>query len=297
MEFDLEIIRSLIFVPGNRINMIEKALDFNADIIMYDLEDSVPPDEKENARNIAKEWVPKLHAAGKKVMVRCNGFDTGLTKLEISAVVSPSLYGVSVGKTESQWDIKGIDQIISPLEQVNGISHGNLKIIPWIESAKAMRNVDSIATASDRVIAIAFGAEDYTNDMGVERTDDGSEVYVPRANVAIAARASNVVGLDGPYVAFQNPDGLKQDAHLARQLGYKGKFAIHPAQIEIINETFSPSHEEVEYARRVLSEWETAKANGRGSLSIDGKMVDVPVVKRAENLIALMNQIDEHTRI
>ena len=116
----MEIIRSLIFVPGNRINMIEKALDFNADIIMYDLEDSVPPDEKENARNIAKEWVPKLHAAGKKVMVRCNGFDTGLTKLEISAVVSPSLYGVSVGKTESEWDIKGIEQIINPLEQTCG---------------------------------------------------------------------------------------------------------------------------------------------------------------------------------
>ena len=288
----MEIIRSLIFVPGNRSNMLDRARSFNADIIMYDLEDSVPPNEKINARNMAKQWVPELHNAGRRVMVRCNALDTGLTHEEIRAVVSPNLYGISVGKTESEWDIKEIDEIITAAERTSGLDIGTIKLIPWIESAKAVRNVDGMSTASSRTVAIAFGGEDYTNDMGVQRTDHGEEVYVPRANVAIAARAANIIGLDGPYVAFQNPEGLRDDAKLARQLGYKGKFAIHPSQIEIINETFSPNPEDVEYAKRVIREWEKAESEGRGSLNLDGKMVDVPVVKRAENLLAFVDQIN-----
>jgi citrate lyase subunit beta/citryl-CoA lyase len=272
--------------------MLEKARSFNSDIIMYDLEDSVPPNEKVTARNMATKWVPELQNAGRRVMVRCNALDTGLTHEEIGAVMSPSLYGISVGKTESTWDIKEIDAIITSAERTSGLDIGTIKLIPWIESAKAVRNVDGMSTASSRIIAIAFGGEDYTNDMGVQRTDQGEEVYVPRANVAIAARAADIISLDGPYVAFQNPEGLRDDAKLAQQLGYKGKFAIHPSQIDIINATFSPSSEDVEYAKRVIKEWEKAESEGRGSLNLDGKMVDVPVVKRAENLLALVAQIN-----
>ena len=293
----MELLRSLIFVPGNRANMLERALDFDADIIMVDLEDSVPAAEKVNAREVAREWVPKLQEAGQRVMVRLNALDTGLTRDELAAVISPHLYGVSVGKTESAWDLQEIERIIAPLEARAGLAPGQVKIIPWIESAKAMVNVHAMASASPRIIAIAFGAEDFTNDMGIQRTDDGDEVYHARATVAIAARAVGVASLDSPYVAFRNPEGLRKDAGVARQLGYTGKFAIHPAQVETINELFSPLTDDVAYARRVMDAWYEAEANGRGSLALDGKMVDVPVVKRAQNLLALVDEIEHQLAI
>ena len=288
----MELLRSLIFVPGNRANMLERALNFPADIIMVDLEDSVPPGEKVAARAVAAEWIPRLREAGQRVMVRANALDTGLTRDELAAVISPDLYGVSVGKTESAWDLHEIERIISPLEARAGLEPGRIKLIPWIESAKAIVNVNEMASALDRIAAIAFGAEDFTNDMGIRRTDDGDEVYHPRCTVAIAARAAGVASLDSPYVAFRNPEGLRKDAGVARQMGYTGKFAIHPSQVETINELFSPLPEDVAYARRVMEAWREAEANGRGSLSLDDKMVDVPVVKRAQNLLALVDEIE-----
>ena len=289
----MELLRSLIFVPGNRANMLERALNFDADIIMVDLEDSVPPGEKVAARAVAAEWIPRLHQTGQRVMARVNSLDTGLIRDEMAALISPHLYGVSVGKTESASDLREIEGIISPLEIGANLEAGHVSLIPWIESAKAIVNVNEIATALVRTVAIAFGAEDYTNDMGIQRTDDGEEVYHARSTVAIAARAAGIASLDSPYVAFRNPDGLKKDAGVARQMGYTGKFAIHPAQVETINEVFSPNPEDVAYARRVMEAWQEAEANGRGSLSLDDKMVDVPVVKRAQNLLALVDEIDK----
>ena len=165
----MELLRSLIFVPGNRANMLERALGFNADIIMVDLEDSVPPAEKVAARDLARQWVPTLRQAGRRVMVRANSLDTGLTRDELTAVISPDLYGVSVGKTESVWDLREIDRIIAPLEASAGLQPGQIKLIPWIESARAVVNVNEMAAALPRSVAIAFGAEDYTNDMGIQR--------------------------------------------------------------------------------------------------------------------------------
>ena len=289
----MELLRSLIFVPGNRSNMLERALHFPADVIMVDLEDSVPPGEKVAARAVAAEWIPRLRQAGQRVMVRANALDTGLTRDELAAVISPELYGISVGKTESAWDLREIERIISPLEARAGLEPGRIRLIPWIESARAIVNVSEMASALDRIVAIAFGAEDFTNDMGIRRTEDGDEVYHPRSAVAIAARAAGVASLDSPYVAFRNPEGLRKDARAARQMGYTGKFAIHPSQIETINELFSPLPEDVAYARRVMEAWREAEANGRGSLSLDDKMVDVPVVKRAQNLLALVDEIEE----
>ncbi len=286
-------IRSLIFVPGNRANMLERARSFDADVIMVDLEDSVPPGEKAAARDMARKWAPALHAEGKQVMVRVNSLDTGLTRSELEAVVCPALHGVSLGKVESVRDIRTLDGLLSPLEAASGMDAGALRVIPWIETAKAVWDARSIAESSPRVIAIAFGAEDFTNDMGIERTDTGEEVAVPRAWVPVAARAGKVGSLDSPFVRFRDQDALREDAQRARRMGYTGKFAIHPAQLEIINQTFSPSPEEIEYARRVVEAWDAAESAGRGSLSLDGRMVDVPVVKRAQNLLSLAESIGQ----
>ena len=291
----MELLRSLIFVPGNRANMLERGLGFAADVVMVDLEDSVPPGEKQAACDLAVEWVPKLVAAGKRVMVRVNSLDTGLISRELSAVVSPNLAGISVGKGDTAWDLQQVDQLLAPLEANARIVAGSIKVIPWIETAMAVVHVYEMARASQRIVGIAFGGEDYTNDMGVIRSDFGEECYYARSAVAVAARAAGVAGLDGPFVGFRDPDGLRTDAGNARQMGYTGKFAIHPAQIDVINETFTPHPDDVAYARRVVAAWEEAEAAGRGSLSIDGRMVDVPVVKRAENLLALIAAIDAQT--
>lgn len=289
----MELIRSLVFVPGNRANMLERAKEFPADIIMVDLEDSVPPEEKVNARNLAIEWVPKLRALGHRVMVRVNSLDTGLTRDELTAVVSPDLAGISLGKVEFPQDVRDVASILTSLERSVGIEPGQVKIIPWIENARALVGAYQIATASDRIVGIAFGGEDYTDDMGLERTDTGEEIYFPRATVAVAARAARVASLDSPYVLFRNSDGLRADAGQARKLGFTGKFAIHPAQIDIINELFSPSDEELAYAQKVVDAWYEAEAQGRGSADLDGRMIDVPVIKRAQNLLALAESITD----
>ena len=295
----MELLRSLVFVPGNRANMLERALGFGADIVMVDLEDSVPPGEKAAAAALAVEWIPRLAAAGRRVMVRVNALDTGLTAGELAAVVGPDtagqLVGVSIGKGGTAWDIQQVDQMLTPLESRAGIDAGSIRVIPWIETALAIVKVYEMATASPRIVGIAFGGEDYTNDMGVIRSDLGAECYYARSAVAVAARAAGVAALDGPFVGFRDPDGLRADAGTARQMGYTGKFAIHPAQIDIINATFSPQPDDIAYARQVVAAWDEAEAAGRGSLSIDGRMVDVPVVKRAQNLLALVGEIERQT--
>ena len=293
----MELMRSLVFVPGNRANMLERALGFGADIIMVDLEDSVPPGEKAAAAELAVEWTPRLAAAGKRVMVRVNALDTGLAAGELAAVVGPELAGISIGKGNAAWDLQQVDRMLAPLEAKAGIAAGSVRVIPWIETAQAIVKVHEMATASPRIAGIAFGGEDYTNDMGVIRSDFGAECYYARSAVAIAARAAGVAALDGPFVGFRDPDGLRTDAGNARQMGYTGKFAIHPAQIDIINATFSPQPDDIAYARQVVAAWDEAEAAGRGSLSIDGRMVDVPVVKRAQNLLALVAEIERQTAV
>ena len=144
----MDLLRSVIFVPGNRANMLERAIDFKADVIMVDLEDSVPPGEKAAARDIAREWVPKLARGGRRVMVRLNALDTGLTKDELSAVIGPHLAGISIGKAETVWDLHHIDNIIGPLESAAGLPPGQIKIVPWIENARAVLTAYQLATAS-----------------------------------------------------------------------------------------------------------------------------------------------------
>ena len=289
----MELLRSLQFVPGNRRDMLEKSRGFDADVLVADLEDSVPAAEKTAARELVRELAPSLSSMGRKVMVRVNSLDTGLTAEDLRAVVNPQLYGVSLGKVDSPWHIRECHRLLGVEELRLGIPLGSIKIIPWIENAAGVLNMADIVGASSRVVALAFGAEDYTNDMGLQRTEGGEEVRLPRAMVPIAARAAGIVALDTPYVRFRDADGLRREAESALSLGYKGKFSIHPAQLEIINAVFTPNEEDLEYARRVVKAWEEAEAQGRGALALDGNMVDVPVVKRAYNLLQLAEEISK----
>lgn len=289
----MDLLRSLIFVPGNRRDMLEKAASFPADFLVPDMEDSVPLAEKAAARDAIADMLPILDRAGKRSVVRINTLSTGLLEEDMRAAVTPHTYGINVGKVETPWDVHEIDKILTAIEVKKGLERGRTRLILYLESALAIINAYPICSASPRIIAAAFGAEDFTVDMGTQRTDESSEVFLPRAMVAIAARAANVVPLDIVYANFRDEDGLRRDIQVAKSLGYKGKFAIHPSQVQPINEMFSPLPEEIEYARRVVAAFEEAEAQGRGATSLDGKMIDIPVVKRAMSLLAIEETITD----
>ena len=213
----MELLRSLQFVPGNRRNMLEKARGFQADVLVADLEDSVPPEEKSTARDLVAELVPTLSQRGQKVMVRVNSLDTGRTAEELRAVVSPQLYGVSLGKVDSPWHVTECHRLLSVEEARRGMPLGTVKIIPWIESAAGVLSASAISAASRRVVALAFGAEDFTNDMGLQRTESGEEVAFPRSLVPIAARAAGIVALDTPYVRFRDCGRAAKRGGIGRQ--------------------------------------------------------------------------------
>ena len=289
----MKLFRSLLFVPGNRSDMLEKASTADADILVPDMEDSVPDNEKLNARNLISEKLSTLSGKKQSIIPRVNALDTGLTFDDIRAVVSNNTYGISVGKIESNWDINEVSKILSQIETEKSLEPGSIKIIAWIESASAIMNVNSIATASKRMLGIAFGAEDFTNDMGIQRSESGVEVLYPRSVVAIAAKAAGITAIDTPYVNFRDNDGLEEEIKNVLPLGFKAKFAIHPGQLQSINKLFSPSEEAVKYAKKVIEVFEEAERNGSGATSLDGKMIDVPVVKRARNLLELANKMSQ----
>ena len=279
--------RSLLFVPGNKESMLRKALNFRPDALVPDMEDSVPDGEKTNARNTIASFLPTLAASGIPVIPRVNAFGTGLTVDDLAAVVGPHIYGISIGKIHVPDDIGQLAGLLHELEDTSGLESGHTKVFPWLESARAMVHCYEICTASPRIGGVAFGGEDFTHDMGIERLEDESEVAFARNHLCIAARAAEVPALDTPFFRFRDEDALRANCAASKQLGFKGKFAIHPAQIEAINESFSPSAREIEYARRIVAAFEEAERIGRGSTSLEGRVIDVPVVKRARALLQL----------
>lgn len=291
-DIDLEFLRSLLFVPGNQPRMLEKASQTFPDAFIPDLEDSVAYDDKDEARQTVSEHLDMLIGTGKKIVPRVNSLDTGIFEKDIESIVRPGLYGISVGKISSPSDIGNIAMALSRCENRAGIQTGTTKIIPWIETAKAVIDCHGILSSSSRICAAAFGAEDFTNDMGIERRKDDREIAYARSVVTVAARAANVLALDTPFFAFRDPEALKLNAEDSRSLGFNGKFAIHPAQIQTINECFSPTKEDIEYARQIIQTFEEAAAEGRGSTSLNGMVVDVPVVKRAESVITMARDME-----
>lgn len=279
------VIRSLLFVPGNKPNMLDKALGFDPDIVVPDMEDSVPDAEKGNAREVVASFLPRLAARPPLVLPRVNALDTQWADDDIAAVVGPHVYGISIGKIRTPGDIAEVSGRLDKLEKRAGLEIGTLRLVPWIETAEAIVRCFEILSASARIVGAGFGAEDYTNDMGIERLDDESQLHYARSAFCTAARAAGVLAFETPWFRFRDLDGLREHSLAAKQLGFRGRFAIHPAQVDTINACFAPSEEEIEQARRVVAAYEEAESRGRGSTSLDGRVIDVPVVKRARALL------------
>lgn len=281
--------RSLLFVPGNSERMIARAPAAGADAIVLDLEDAVPDGEKRAARAMVRRAVPAIAAAGVPVFVRVNGISSGRTRDDVMAAVSKSLAGVVLPKTESAQDLRDLDVMLREAELKRRVRPGDVRIIALIESAAGVLRCEDIARASDRLLGLSAGAEDYVYDIGAAR--DARALQHMRGVIIQVAAAYHLTPIDTPYPDHRDATGLEAETDLARAMGFKGKYAIHPSQVAPINAAFTPSAADVAYARRVVEAYDAAVAGGIGAVNVDGRMVDAPIAEHARALIRRADEI------
>lgn len=286
------LMRSVLTVPVIVQRFLDKAPSAGADVICLDLEDSVPPDEKSNARPLARKAVETLPHAGSALYARLNGLSTGLVEDDLLGVVFPGLDGIILSKTESAEHVQRLDNYLTLLERDRGIAPGSTAIAPLIETAAGVMDAAAICRASPRVVAAVFGAEDFATDMGVQRTREGEEIRWARSQVAIACRAAGIVAIDTPEPDYTDETYLETQMQAARAIGYNGKLCIHPLQVQIANKVFRPSEDEVSEARVIVEAFERdGLAQGRAAIPLEGRMVDTPIYWRARRLLDWANAV------
>lgn len=277
--------RSMLFAPGNRLDLVEKAGRSGADAIIVDLEDAVPEDSKAEARaNLAA-----LPAAEVPYFVRVNGGTTEHLWADLSAASRAPIMGIILPKAEDPGLMLRIDGALSLVELETGRAQGSILLLPMIESALGVLAVREMCETSARVQSVLFGSGeqgDLVVDMGVEWTPSGTGLLGARTQVILAARAAGIEHpMDAVFMDFRNSDALREECELARRTGYLGKIAIHPAQVPVIHEVFTPTEEQVAHARRIVAAFDDALAEGAASISVDGRMVDYAVVRLARSVI------------
>ena len=277
--------RSLLFVPGAREEMLEKAARVPADVLCLDLEESVLPAGKPRARELVARAIEKLAKAGRTVQVRLNSIQSEDTKLDLAAVAQAGLASVLLAKTQSPQDVRDVDVLLREQELAHEITPGTIELVVAIESAQALLRCEQISQASTRLVALMLGAEDFTFDMGVQRTREGRELDHARNVIATCAHAANLYALDTPWPEIAGIDDLVADAARARAVGFSGKYLIHPTHVEPVHAVFSPTEADIAQARSVLEAWDGAQAKGLGAVQLDGRMIDRPIVERARNML------------
>lgn len=283
------VLRSMLFVPGNSMRMITKAVTLPADAIILDLEDAVPLPDKETARIMVRDSIKGVKSGGAYVFVRVNALTTNLTAEDLQSIVVESLDGIMLAKAETKSDIEELDKMIGEAEEASGLESGAIKIIPLIESTRGVVNAYEIASASKRVVAVAFGAGDYYRDLGrsvASLSQEQTELLYARSQIANSSVAAGVPAIDTVFFGLlTDREGFVKETTLAFQLGFKGKLLVHPTQIEPVNKVFSPSSDEVKYANRVVKAFEAAQAKGLGAVSFEGKMIDEMNYKQAKDVV------------
>jgi citrate lyase subunit beta/citryl-CoA lyase len=294
--------RSLLAVPATRRKMVEKALASDADAVFLDLEDAVAPEGKAAARGDVVSALKELDWHGRPGLYRANALDTSYFYRDLIEVVEEagdSLDAIMVPKVNRPEDLHAVSMLLSQLE----LEKGKIKLEAQIESAEGLTNVDSIASATSRLEALHFGPGDFAASVSMPQTsigvmDEWDDVYpghrfhYAMQRIVVAARAAGVRVLDGPVADYSDEEGLRRSCMIARSLGFDGKWCIHPAQIAVVNETFSPTDREVEWAKKVIAAYEEANATGSGSVSVDGHMVDAASIKLARNTLGKVPEND-----
>lgn len=292
----MDLKRSWMFVPGNRQKMIGKALGLNVDAIMLDIEDGVSPGEKEAARREIAAALDQVQAQSQQAApstparyVRINSIGHERMHDDLKAVVRPALEGLALPKVETPEQVQLVDSILTRREPELKIPAGQIRLLVAIESPKGLINALAIASASPRVIGLMFGAEDFGKELGLptQREAEAKDMLYARSALVMAAAAAHVQAVDGVWPDIKDPEGQRRFAIQSRRLGFTGMSLIHPGQVDIINEVFSPGPAEVEYARQVVQAFEEAQARGEGSVALGGQLIDLPIVERARRTLEL----------
>jgi citrate lyase subunit beta/citryl-CoA lyase len=278
--------RSRIYLPGNRPGMIQKGPLLGADAVILDLEDSVSPEEKDAARFLVTNAISALNFGNTEVMVRINPINTCGLK-DLAAVLPAGPDSIVVPKCEHRKDVVAVEKAIAQSNLAKPVG-----ILPLIESAKGILNAYEIACASTMVEAITFGGEDFTRDIGATRTREGQEIFFGRSMLVIAAKAAGVQALDTVFSDINDEEGLRKDTMAVKQMGFDGRAAIHPSQIEIIHDVFAPTEAEIQYAVNVCHAAAAARSEGSGVAVVNGKMIDKPVIQRAEKILHIAARLD-----
>ncbi|HER8011711.1 TPA: citrate (pro-3S)-lyase subunit beta [Streptococcus pyogenes] len=278
--------RTMMFVPGANAAMLRDAPLFGADSIMFDLEDSVSLKEKDTSRALVHFALKTFVYSSVETVVRVNGLDS-CGALDIEAVVLAGVNVIRLPKTETAQDIIDVEAVIERVERENSIEVGRTRMMAAIESAEGVLNAREIAKASKRLIGIALGAEDYVTNMKTRRYPDGQELFFARSMILHAARAAGIAAIDTVYSDVNNTEGFQNEVRMTKQLGFDGKSVINPRQIPLVNEIYTPTKKEIDHAKQVIWAIREAESKGSGVISLNGKMVDKPIVERAERVIAL----------
>ena len=284
MKSALPVWRSLLYVPVNVERFVEKAHTRGADVLQLDLEDAVPPAEKANARKLVEKNAARVRRGGADVVVRINQ-PLSLAVRDLEHSICPDVDGIAITKADSASHVRLLDQLVTELEEKRGMPVGHTKFLVMIETTDAFSRIDEIPRASPRTVGMLIGGEDFALDMNAQ--PDGDVLLHPKQRMIIAARAAGVMplGFIGTVADFSDWDRFRDMVRRARRFGFDGAGCIHPGQVKIVNEEYTPSEEEVAYAHKVIQMDKEAAASGRGSFQIEGKMIDIPVVVRAEKLI------------
>ncbi|EOW2822496.1 citrate (pro-3S)-lyase subunit beta [Streptococcus pyogenes] len=278
--------RTMMFVPGANAAMLRDAPLFGADSVMFDLEDSVSLKEKDTSRALVHFALKTFDYSSVETVVRVNGLDS-CGALDIEAVVLAGVNVIRLPKTETAQDIVDVEAVIERVERENGIEVGRTRMMAAIESAEGVLNAREIAKASKRLIGIALGAEDYVTNMKTRRYPDGQELFFARSMILHAARAAGIAAIDTVYSDVNNTEVFQNEVRMIKQLGFDGKSVINPRQIPLVNEIYTPTKKEIDHAKQVIWAIREAESKGSGVISLNGKMVDKPIVERAERVIAL----------
>ncbi|MBN2899290.1 MAG: citrate (pro-3S)-lyase subunit beta [Clostridia bacterium] len=279
--------RTMMYVPGNNPAMLADANVYGADSIMFDLEDSVALSEKDAARWLVYETLQTIDFEDTEIVVRINGLDTPFGRADIEAMVRAGVDVLRLPKTDTAEDVKTVEAIVASVEAKIGRPIGSTKMMAAIESPLGIIKAFEIATASDRLIGIAIGAEDFVTNMKTKRSPEGIELLSARSQLVVAARAAGIAALDTVYSDVNNEEGFKAEVDLIKQLGFDGKSVINPRQIGLVHEAFQPSEKEIQEALQVIMAIDEANAKGSGVISLNGKMIDKPIVERAQRVLEL----------
>jgi citrate lyase subunit beta/citryl-CoA lyase len=277
----------MLFLPGNNPNMLINGNCLGSDAVIFDLEDAVSPAEKDAARILVRNTMRYMDFRGCEIIVRINSIDTPYWQQDLDMILPQQPGLILLPKTGSARDVQEADAYMTKLEQQLGLAPNTVGLMPLIETALGVENAFAIATATERVQALFLGAEDLTADLRCKRTKEGREIEYARTRLVMAARAAGVEVYDTPFTDVNDDEGIRKDAAYAKALGFSGKASISPRHVGVINEVFSPTQADIDYAYEVMDAIALAKEQGKGAIALRGKMIDAPIVSRAEQTIAM----------